>query len=247
MGALMHNFNELKLQDAQIAHGQAQKDHSASNGVVAVHFKNLETALVKYIQGAQAVVGCVAWLTSEPVLKALSKVSGGVAIVVEKETYLRKDDAAGKYWLEARRELYKKVRDGPWMPASFIGGAMSKMRSGPNFSRSDDLAAYGSDEELVDPIRCMGQKTVQSGARMHNKFLVFCKSDTNARLLPYAVWTGSFNFSKTATLSFENAVLISDSVIAEAYLREFSQISALGETLEWKTDYVSPNLKIGDR
>ena len=30
------------------------------------------------------------------------------------------------------------------------------------------------------------------------------------RVVPYAVWTGSFNLFKTASLSFENAVLIKD-------------------------------------
>ena len=46
---------------------------------------------------------------------------------------------------------------------------------------------------------------------------------------PYAVWTGSFNFSDSASNHLENAVLIYNKAIAEAYFKEFSLIYHLSQ------------------
>jgi hypothetical protein len=63
---------------------------------------------------------------------------------------------------------------------------------------------------------------------------------------PYAVWTGSFNFSKTATQSFENALYILDRSIVQAYFSEWSQLTALSEPLDWESVSISPEWMIGD-
>lgn len=65
-------------------------------------------------------------------------------------------------------------------------------------------------------------------------------------ITPYAVWTGSFNFSKSATQSFENALYILDPSIIQAYLSEWNQIAALSESLDWDSDVLSPDFMIGD-
>lgn len=62
---------------------------------------------------------------------------------------------------------------------------------------------------------------------------------------PYAVWTGSFNFSDNGTKSFENAVVIEDVAIAEAYLEEWGQIAALSEPLDWSSEWMAPEWRIG--
>ena len=50
------------------------KDYSTlgSNKNTTVFFKDLEDHLINLIKEAQVVIGCVAWLTSMPILKALS-------------------------------------------------------------------------------------------------------------------------------------------------------------------------------
>jgi hypothetical protein len=63
---------------------------------------------------------------------------------------------------------------------------------------------------------------------MHNKFLVFCRH-TDGDLAPYAVWTGSANFTRNSRASFENAVLIRDPAIAGAYFKEWMQIVKFSE------------------
>jgi len=62
---------------------------------------------------------------------------------------------------------------------------------------------------------------------------------------PYEVWTGSFNFTKNATYSFENAVLSKDQNIVGAFFREFGQIAALSESLDWETEWTAPDWRIG--
>ena len=62
---------------------------------------------------------------------------------------------------------------------------------------------------------------------------------------PYAFWTGSFNFTENACKSFENAIYIRDEILAQAYLKEYSQIAALSEPLNWETEWMSPEWRIG--
>lgn len=59
------------------------------------------------------------------------------------------------------------------------------------------------------------------------------------------VWTGSYNFTQNAERSWENAVIIRDPVIADAYLREWAQLYSLSEPLDWKSPYVAPEWRIG--
>lgn len=60
----MENLNELGVRDFSTI----GRDRN-----VQVYFKNIESHLVRHIEGADIVVGCVAWLTSPAILRALSK------------------------------------------------------------------------------------------------------------------------------------------------------------------------------
>lgn len=104
---------------------------------------------------------------------------------------------------------------------------------------------------------------------MHHKFLVFLRASeyemqhrklylpigksgpeewevrTHYRFKPYAVWTGSFNFTDNATKSFENAVYIENAEVAKAFADEHSQILALSEELDWTTPWATPQYWIG--
>ena len=55
--------------------------------------------------------------------------------------------------------------------------------------------------------------------------------------VPQFVWTGSFNASKAATNSFENAVIIRSETVALAYHREFSMLFMLSEPLDWTSEW----------
>ena len=76
----------------------------------------------------------------------------------------------------------------------------------------------------IEPVRCVGNNNTDklpAFPRSHHKFVLFCdyvdtntvdKNDIRAYIekviVPKAVWTGSYNFTKTAGKSFENAVVV---------------------------------------
>ena len=84
----------------------------SEDGKVRVFFKNLEDHLIRYVQDVDIVVGCVAWLTSPRILKALSKVKG-VSIVVQKEDFLRPDQDPVDNWRKWLNDEYDKLPEGP--------------------------------------------------------------------------------------------------------------------------------------
>ncbi len=62
---------------------------------------------------------------------------------------------------------------------------------------------------------------------------------------PYAVWTGSYNFSYTASLSLENALVTSRREIVDAYFKEWGQVVALSQPLNWRAPWVAPQWRVG--
>ena len=64
-------------------------------------------------------------------------------------------------------------------------------------------------------------------------------------MIPYAVWTGSFNLTKNASYSFENAIYTTDSEIVRAYYNEYGQIASMSEPLDWESDWIEPEWRIG--
>ena len=184
--------------------GQPLSDFSATseNGEGAVYFRALEEHLIRHIREARMVVGCVAWLTSEPIFRALSEVEHGVALVVQKEDFLRPDlDPAGN-WKQELRRRYAAFQD------------VEKQWNG----LMDELCYVHAG--TIDPVRGVGnfnRERKPASPRMHNKILVFCDVAVIEnheygfmRVNPYAVWTGSFNLTKNATASLENAVVLRD-------------------------------------
>jgi len=88
----------------------------------------------------------------------------------------------------------------------------------------------------IDPVRCAG--TCYAGKilpRCHHKFLLFCDD-----LEPYAVWTGSFNFTYNATRSLENAVVLEDPLVVKAYYREYQRVLLISEPLDWQERSLEP-------
>ncbi len=241
------------------------KDYSTSgsNRNTSVFFKDLEDHLINLIKEAQVVVGCVAWLTSIPILKALSE-KKGISFIVQKEDFLRPDSMAMTNWKAQLHQLYdslpKKLdrRD-------FYDTILGCMKCEP----------YA----LIDPVRCVGNCNIDRQSafpRSHHKFALFCKysEDCNCKacrrekhfysedyglphceycderksqinhIKPYAVWTGSFNFTKNAVMSFENAVVLHDSEIVKAFYKEYTQIAAISEPLDWTATWMEPQWKM---
>lgn len=64
---------------------------------------------------------------------------------------------------------------------------------------------------------------------MHNKFIIFRKYLSSGSIHNYAVFTGSFNFTKNASNNLENSLYINDHVVADKYYEVFLKIWANSE------------------
>jgi len=245
------NLNHLRIQDDS-RQSQGTDDPTLRIPVrsadMICYMRDLERHLLHHIRAADAVVGCVAWLTHPGILEGLAQRPHGVNLVVQKEDFLRPDLGQGN-WAARLRRLYEALR-----PAT-------DRQSG------DDVRVTGMSccvDPSIAPIRCMGNYNAEKHPafpRMHHKFLVFCtkylpphveesthrlmEEEDYARLLPYAVWTGSFNMTVNATQSFENALYITSPPLVQRYFEEWGWIEALSEPLDWTTEWVAPEWRIG--
>lgn len=218
--------------------GESFTDNSINTSAgISVYFKDIEQKLLSHIAEADAAFGAVAWLTSDSILDALSKLSN-TSIIVQKEDFLRPDIGATNNWKNELRTKYSRLK------CDLTRYAF------PNILSSMSVASDPS----INPVRCVGNHNRDrkpAFPRMHNKFLVFAKviqgSDNYEldTIKPYAVWTGSFNFTKNATKSLENALYITEPSIVEAYFNEYAQIAALSEPLDWTSDWAEPEWRIG--
>ena len=215
-------------------------DHTAS-GKISVYFRDMERHLIDHIDKADCVFGCVAWLTNENILNAISK-KRIAQILIQKEDFLRPDVDSGAKFKPRLRSQYTKIR------------GVHRAHFGDDIAVSRTWTIV-SEAERIDGVRCVGYRKQHHAELipiMHHKFLVFCKYTESPHedypfgsIEPYAVWTGSFNFTENGTRSFENVVVIEDSVVAEPFLQEWGQLAALSEPLDWKHEYVAPEYWIG--
>ncbi|MDA5562337.1 phospholipase D-like domain-containing protein [Cobetia sp. MMG027] len=231
----MDNLNNYQLDND----GNFDKnfvDNSVSTAGVSVYFRDIEKKLLQHISEADAVFGAVAWLTSDLILDALSQVND-VSIVIQKEDFLRPDFGVNNNWKNKLREKYD---------------ALSCSLTRYSFDNILNSVSVCSDPSL-DSVRCVGNHNRDKKPafpRMHNKFLVFAKIDGtdehgNEIIKPYAVWTGSFNLTRNASMSLENALYLTEPKIVKAYYDEFGQIAAMSEELDWTSDWAAPEWRIG--
>lgn len=200
------------------------------------YFEDLEEHLIEHIREADAIVGCVAWLTSEHILGALASVPRGVSLIVQKEDFLRPDLDAGARWKSDRRIQYEALRSLECWPETL------------------NIATHALIEGLrIEPVRCAGlrRQKFPTQPRMHHKFLVFCKQElpsfpsstgglgSTSWPEPYAVWTGSFNFTANGCKSLENAIFIKDNHVARSFYQEWQYVAWLSEPLNWSSRWVN--------
>ncbi len=227
--------------------GQILKDNSMISksphfDTVEVLFRNQEKRLLEIIRSFEngAIFGCVAWLTSTPILKALGKCKN-VQIIVQKEDFLRPDIDTKNMntWKSELGKLY--------------GTLKCEMERHQFRKPMGDLSVCG--DPTVDGIRCVGNHNIDKTPafpRAHHKFLVFCnvtEMDDTINYEPVALWTGSFNMTKNATFSFENVTYFTDksgtNEIINSFLNEHHQIFALSEPLNWESIWTAPEFRIG--
>lgn len=248
----LRNLNLAMIDNADGPDVPLRSDRGASISSAAnieVAFTDLDRKLCGLIKSYPVVVGCMAWLTNEGILKALAT-RDSVSVVVNKEDFLRPD--RGNWSQQGIKALYKDI---------------------PGFDRCEIGRNYSCcGDPTGDAVRCAGIFADRSEVppRMHHKFLVFCdlknmKYDSSIgewvvldgpyvpdasrenyrKAIPRAVWTGSFNATFNATQSLENAVIITDDNIAQAYFDEWCDIIGISEPLDWRSKYVAPEWRYG--
>lgn len=238
MEQVVQNLNKLRIESAE-GDSQPLADHATHSGPVRCYFRDIEERFLFELAepGVDAVVGCVAWLTSKRILAALAK-KRFVSIVVQKEDFLRPDA----------------------LSSTELRTAYSRLRNDVERHRLDGLVGSLNvcNDPTVEAVRCVGNHNTTKQPvhpRMHHKFVTFCSFDmappsflneaTAVTLIPRKVWTGSFNFTQNGVQSLENAVVVNDTHIAEAYFHEWEQVFALSEPLDWRTPWVAPEYRIG--
>ena len=78
--------------------------HHFNDGSIECYFRNLEDHLVAFIEASESVVLCVAWLTSQKVLKAI--LGRPSVLILRNESWLNKKGGLAK----KTREMYGKMR-----------------------------------------------------------------------------------------------------------------------------------------
>jgi len=207
----------------------------SDDGNVEVVLRDIPRALIGLMRQYPAAVGCVAWLTHFDILDALARLKA-VSVVVQKEDFLRPDTDWPSDWKNRLRRKYDALPGDERMTHSgcVVGGL-----------------SYGGDPTLQG-VRCVGNHNSTKNPafpRAHHKFMVFGDILPGQHgydvFAPRVAWTGSFNFTVNATNSFENAVILYDPKIVNAFYQEWGQILALSEPLDWTSEWVAPEFRIG--
>jgi phosphatidylserine/phosphatidylglycerophosphate/cardiolipin synthase-like enzyme len=197
---------------------------------VICYFDHIKDHLIQHINAADCIIGCVAWLTSKDILQALEDKL--VSIIVQKEDFLRPDEDDHENRREIKR-LYSNLT--PVRRDQLPDTAL-------NYCAMGDFT-WGKE----GAVRCVGHSSPRkqvSTPRMHHKFVIFCKRN-RSKFEPYSVWTGSFNFSETASKCAENAIVLNDSKIVDGYMQEYGALAAISEPLNWTSRWCAPQYKLG--
>jgi hypothetical protein len=178
-----------------------------SSGTMEVYFEDIEDVIISKINKYSVIFGCVAWLTSEKILKALA--NKRCLIIVQEEDFLRPDtnfSGEKNKWKEHLLGLYSEL-DGSHF---YLGG----------------LGISQYNIEVPSGIRRLGyinKYKVAAFPRMHNKFIIglnYIEGDPDEICEYYdacEVITGSYNYTENSRQSLENIVCIKDSQIVSAY------------------------------
>lgn len=238
-GANMNDLNEAMIGGDY----RPLSDVGIESGTVRCVFRNHTESLLGLMDEYGAMIGCVAWLTNERILHAMTKIR--TAIVVQKEDFLRPD--FGDRSAANLRPLYDA-----------LGGIHLNTLPNP---LPNMCYLWENRDRIFRGVRCMGirrPERQEPSILMHHKFAVFGDRETSTWEHPLTgikrqhrefkwktVWTGSFNFTEGSARSLENSLIIRDPKIAEAYALEFGQVAALSEPLDWTKEWVSPEWRIG--
>ena len=224
------NLNGLSVASCE-GYGVLKEAPSLTSSVRPV-FRNIEAELIQAIKSHDCIIGCVAWLTSVPILEALQ--GKNVCFIVQQEDWLRPD--SDEWSMARQRSLYASLK------------GITSVEASVNY------CGYTH----ISPVRLSGKpkSANRNNPRMHHKFALFGSDRTvfdRTATDDYSwstsdfdlLWTGSYNFTANATRSLENGLFVSDKSVVEAYFMEWRQILLTsfrvedkwwGESYGWNAD-----------
>lgn len=226
-------------------------------------------SLIEEFGTARGFILCaVAWFTNADILDALIRAKRRgctVIVIVQKEDFLRPDSLTTQntFYNTLRRkyralgQIKIDVQCGPCHIDELLSFSKSLCEGYLHFDYP-----HGNPEHrisITDAVRCLGNYNADnnpSHPRMHNKFVVFGKvvyddddddipddermGPPSPQIISQCVWTGSFNFSKASTESFENVVVLRGKEVAEMYRIEFARMFLITEPLNWSSQWMNP-------
>lgn len=228
------NLNNTLTNDADGNGKQHDFSTIGNNAEIEVYFKNIEKTIISKIKKYKYVIGCIAWLTNENILKELSKKTN-VLIVVQEEDFLRPDtnfDGNKLKWKNKIKKLYKKLEK----------GLIDSMFWGVNYAQMDTI------ESGVIRFGLINEKKIPAFPRMHNKFIL-CYNDLEYNekyelnvdeeqyVFDGEVLSGSYNYTENSNNSLENILCIKDSKIINAYFKQFVEILTMSMPLDWECEW----------
>ena len=175
-----------------------QIDSYASEGSEPITiFQNPIKELCRYLSRADVVFGCVYNLNHSELLESFRK-TVSCQIITDREN-LRNPE-----WYSDLPCIYS-VDD----VLNSEAHSKKPLPMGPYWQNSKDAIYIAKKRGTIN---------------MHNKYLVFCKINSDYCIVPQAVWTGSPNGTYNANLSYENAVYLPFQKTAIAYLKDYKRI-----------------------
>lgn len=264
---MQENFNQEYIREENGVR-RPLEDYSliSKDREINVYFNNLESHLIKHIKEADVVVGCVAWLTNYKILEALNT-RLGIALVINKKN---KDEIDKNKKLKELYEKMPSIRSDVFQTTTLIDclqneyiepircvGIRSKSKNEtiPLMHNKFIVFCKATREDLGCGVKRKVEYFLEKNY-WKNKVIDYEMSenfnDYNSDFLlsinyikPYAVWTGSFNFTVNATKSFENALYITDPSVVQAYFSQWGQIEGgLSESLDSESDSLSPEWEL---
>ena len=251
------NLNNLKIDN------DTQSDFSVvvDDKQIEVYFKDIENSIIKKIRKYDNVVGCIAWLTNNNILKELAK-KKAVIIIIQEEDFLRPDsqfDGQKEKWKNTIYKLYNKIEK---LGNIYLG------HCGINTSDGTGIKSG------IRRVGLINKDKLPAFPRMHNKFIICFNDNINHEdETTYTAWpgskhfffgdeyeysecskcdgyeygemygevlTGSYNYTENSNNSFENVICIKEQLIVTQYFRQFAELCIMAIQLDWETEW-TPN------
>lgn len=211
------------------------RNHSNVDGL-SVHFDNIVPTIQEIAACSDVAVGAVAWLTNEELLDSLKRLKR-VAVVVQKEDFLRQDtEETPKRFRSRLRSQYDDLN--PISYDDFCESYPGQQEGIPGLHHNIAPHILGYKGLHVEgAVRTIGYRRESGDMRtpvMHHKFMVFGNYRSDHLMFPNCVVTGSFNWTRNATSSRENILVIYDEAICADFVSEWAQLWARSERLDWE-------------